>query len=107
MKYEDLYQSCLFCVNEKKPWICEHCLSDEGVWTRYEVVDDVKNLIKIVKNNCNKTCQYIPDSIEIPICENTGPLLKLAGYKCTNCGSKYGTNAYNYCPNCGAKIIKD
>ena len=25
-------------------------------------------------------------------------------YMCSNCESLYGTNKFNYCPNCGAKM---
>ena len=27
-------------------------------------------------------------------------------YMCSNCDALYGTNKFNYCPNCGAKMNK-
>ena len=28
-------------------------------------------------------------------------------YMCSNCDALYGTNKFNYCPNCGAKMDGD
>ena len=28
-------------------------------------------------------------------------------YMCSNCDALYGTNKFNYCPNCGAKMFKN
>ena len=28
-------------------------------------------------------------------------------YMCSNCDALYGTNRFNYCPNCGAKMGKE
>lgn len=94
-------------------------------------MDVREKLIEILQDENNPIWRWLPDNIcistmqladhlianSVTVQENTAadvaPVVHgrwidareyCGDYMCSNCEALYGTNKFNYCPNCGAKM---
>lgn len=110
---------------------CPFCGSEAELHPAYDIdTDDVDGYFVICRN---KNCTAWPETAEYPTeaeaieawntrAERTchiDPFVKdeFRGYQCTNCGIRKGIYktdgllvahmGFNYCPNCGAKVVEE
>ena len=65
-------------------------------------INGVRRAIHILKHHANH--EGTVDAVEV-VHARWFDVRKFCGdYMCSNCDALYGTNKFNYCPNCGAKM---
>lgn len=74
---------------------CEKCRPN---WSKEKDIEALENAIEVLENQ--KTGHWTADV------DKWGDVVTtINGYKCSECGM-FNTDKDNYCPNCGANMIK-
>lgn len=76
---------------------CHECCGQIGIMTKQRVVE-------AWNTRHERTCKLIRQEVELPEslkdCD-----IEINVYECSECGEPAFSN-YNYCPNCGARVVE-